>query len=79
MSAPYTATWTTAGLQPGNKDLPRKIKFKTRYKHSNKRNKDAFAVDRTYDDYRRYMAENPGKSVVEMDTVIGKQEKAKCF
>lgn len=66
-------------LTARNKDLPRKIKFKTRYKHSNKRNKDAFAVDRTYDDYRRYMAENPGKSVVEMDTVIGKQEKGKVL
>ncbi len=66
-------------LTARNKDLPRKVKFKTRYKHANKRNTEKFAVDRTYDDYKRYMTEHPDAAVVEMDTVIGKQEKGKVL
>ena len=66
-------------LTARNKDLPRKIKFKTRYKHKKSRNTEKFAVDRTYDDFKRYTAEHPEKSIVEMDTVIGKQEKGKVL
>jgi IS30 family transposase len=55
-----------------NIDLRRKVRFKPR-----KSNHESLKVDRrchigrTYDDYNKYMEENPGYHVVQMDTVHG--------
>ncbi len=59
-------------LTARNIDMPRKIKFKTRYKHGTGRNHDVFTFDRTYADFKNFMIENPDVSICEMDTVIGK-------
>ncbi len=54
-----------------NIDLPRKVRYRPRYK------KPEFKVDRacrngrTYMDYERFTANNPELSVVQMDSVIG--------
>ncbi len=61
-------------LTARNIDLPRKVKFKTRYKHGNGRNHDVFTFDRTYADFKNYLIDNPDVSICEMDTVIGKSE-----
>lgn len=54
-------------------DLPRKVRYKVRYKHADHgRNHDRFAIDRTYDDFRKYIDEHTDISIVEMDTVIGR-------
>lgn len=52
-------------------DLPFKVRYKTR------KNKKPFKIDktcrvnRTYDDFLKFMEENPDSGVVEMDSVIG--------
>ena len=61
-------------LTARNIDMPRKVKFKTRYKHGTGRNHDVFTFDRTYADFKRYVEENPNISICEMDTVIGKSD-----
>lgn len=54
-----------------NIDLPRKVKYRPRYK------KPQFKVDRgcrngrTYDDFQEYMEAHPDLPVVQMDSVIG--------
>ena len=54
-----------------NIDLPRKVKYRPRYK------KPEFKVDRgcrsgrTYNDFQEYMDAHPDLPVVQMDTVIG--------
>ena len=54
-----------------NIDLPRKVKYRPRYK------KPEFKVDRvcrsnrTYEDYQKFMVENPEVSAVQMDSMIG--------
>ena len=58
-------------LTARNIDMPRKVHFKQRYKHDNSRNREPFAIGRTYKNYKDYMAENPEVSVCEIDTVIG--------
>lgn len=59
-------------LTARNIDMPRKVKFKKRYKHGTGRNHDVFTFDRTYADFKNYMIDNPDISICEMDTVIGK-------
>ena len=59
-------------LTARNIDMPRKVKFKTRYKHGTGRNHDVFTLDRTYADFKNYIIDNPDVSICEMDTVIGK-------
>lgn len=63
-------------LTARNLDMPRKVRFKTRYKHSegNKRNKDPFTFGRTYTDFKAYVASlDYEPSIVEMDCVIGSE------
>lgn len=56
-----------------NIDLPRKVKYRPRYK------KPEFKVDRacrngrTYKDFENYMSAHPDAHVVQMDTVMGNQ------
>lgn len=60
-------------LSVKNIDLPRKVKYKVR----NKTNKPKFKKDysyrvgRTYEDFKKFLEENPDINVVEMDTVEG--------
>lgn len=59
-------------LTARNIDMPRKVKYKVRYKHGAPgRNHEPFTVGRTYSDFNRYIHDNPDLSIVEMDTVIG--------
>ena len=55
-----------------NIDLPRKVKYKPRKKNSFFTIKNATdKVNRTFNDFVKYIEENPGVQVVEMDTVHG--------
>ena len=60
-------------LTARNLDLPRKVKYKVRYKTNDKRNKQPFTFDRTYADFKKFLIDNPDVNIVEMDTVIGSQ------
>ena len=59
-------------LEIKNIDLPRKVRYKKRNKRTNyyKIDKDCLN-NRRYNDYLKYIEENPDVNVVEMDTVIG--------
>ncbi len=55
-----------------NIDLPRKVKLKPRKKTTaSSDSKSAHRIGRTYEDFNKFLAENPDTSVVEMDTVHG--------
>ena len=66
-------------LEVRNIDLPRKVRFRQRVK-----NKTTYKIDkecligRTYEDFIDYLNNNPDTSIVQMDTVIGKQG-GKCL
>ena len=60
-------------LTARNIDMPRKVRFKTRYNHGPRsRSAQAFVEDRTYIDFQKYIENNPDSMIWEMDTVIGK-------
>ncbi|WP_294760753.1 IS30 family transposase [uncultured Gemmiger sp.] len=60
-------------LTARNLDMPRKVRFKTRYKHKTRGANDVeFSKGRTYEDFKAFMESNPDVSVCEMDTVIGR-------
>lgn len=52
-------------------DLPRAVKFKPRKKVKSEYVPRGVRINRTYDDFLAFIAENPHLHVVEMDTVIG--------
>ena len=55
-----------------NIDLPRRVKYKVRNKNNNKTKKDySYRIGRTYDDFQKFLIDNPNINVVEMDTVEG--------
>lgn len=56
-----------------NIDLPRKVRYKPRKKAQATKACSAYRIGRTYEDFTAYTALNPEKSVVEMDTVIGRK------
>ena len=59
-------------LSAKNIDLPRRVKYKVRNKNNNKTKKDySYRIDRTYEDFLKFLANNPNINVVEMDTVEG--------
>lgn len=61
-----------------NIDLPRKVKFRERYKKSEfKVNKDC-RIGRNYEAFTAYMEKNPDTPVVQMDSVIGSKG-GKCL
>lgn len=66
-------------LEVRNIDLPRKVRFKQRVKNNTtyKIDKECL-IDRTYEDFIEYLNINPDTSIVQMDTVIGKQG-GKCL
>ena len=55
-----------------NIDLPRRVKYKVRNKNNSKTKKDySYRIGRTYDDFQKFLIDNPNINVVEMDTVEG--------
>lgn len=56
-----------------NIDLPRKVKYRPRYKKPEFKIDRTCRIERSYVDYQKFVANNPDVSVVQMDTVIGSQ------
>ena len=60
-------------LKVKNLDMRRKVRFRPREsKHESLRIDRRFHIGRTFDDYLKYISDNPKYHVVEMDTVIGR-------
>lgn len=63
-----------------NIDLPRKVRYKVRSKNQDKKKKDySYRIGRTYEDFKKLLEEQPNIHIVEMDTVIGTNEKGKVL
>ena len=61
-------------LEVRNIDLPRKVRFRQRVKQVTIYKVDKNCLEnRTYEDFEKYMQENPDTPIVEMDTVEGKK------
>lgn len=58
-----------------NMDLPRKVKYKKRKENERQRVRRETVIrkERTYEDFKEYIASHPSCSIVEMDTVEGKK------
>ena len=55
-----------------NLDMPRKVRFKPRYKHDKRaKSLQEFAVGRTYKDFQEFIEKYPDVNIWELDTVIG--------
>ena len=66
-------------LEVRNIDLPRKVRFRQRVKNNTTYKIDKECLtNRTYEDFINYLNNNPDTSIVQMDTVIGKQG-GKCL
>lgn len=61
-----------------NIDLPRKVRFRERYKKPEFKVDKGCRVGRTYDAFEKFMEKNPDTAVVQMDTVIGSKG-GKCL
>ena len=62
-------------------DFPRIAKYKKR-KNSNKRRtrkEREVLINRTYEDFTKYISEHPDVNIVEMDNVVGLKEDSDCF
>ena len=62
-------------------DFPRIVKYKKR-KNSNKRRtrkEREIRIGRTYDNFIKYISDNPDLNIVEMDTVEGIKDEPYCF
>ncbi len=64
-------------LSVKNIDLRRKVAYKKRKKTDNTREKQTqqYRIGRGYDEFQRFILDNPNCPVVQMDTVKGKKEK----
>lgn len=61
-------------------DLPRKVRYKKRKRAGPSRKTDyKYRSGRTYRHFLRFLEENPGVEVVEMDTVKGSRTKGPCL
>ena len=60
-------------LSARNIDLPRRIRFSTRKVKRTPPKDTSIRKGRTYDDFEKYLLDNPDVPVVEMDTVEGKK------
>ena len=61
-------------LEVRNIDLPRKVRFRQRTKQVTVYKIDKNCLEnRTYEDFEKYIQENPDTSIVEMDTVEGRK------
>lgn len=57
-----------------NMDLPRKVRFRTRRKETTVYKVDKQCLEnRRYEDFQKYMEENPDTTIVQMDSVEGKK------
>jgi IS30 family transposase len=67
--------YVSLGLLKANSfDLPRKVRFRPRKsKHESLKVDKACRVNRTYEDYKNFVSENPDVHVVQMDTLHGKR------
>jgi hypothetical protein len=54
-----------------NIDLPRKVKFRKRYKKAEFKVDKGCRIGRNHEDFLEYVGKNPDISVVQMDSVIG--------
>lgn len=54
-----------------NIDLPRKVKYRPRYKKSEFKVDKGCRIDRNYKDFTEYINKYPEKNIVQMDSVIG--------
>ena len=68
-------------LNISNIDLRNKVKMKPRskYKTKNKEEKRKAIQNRTYNDYIKFIADNPTLHMAQLDLVFGKQEEKVCF
>jgi len=55
-----------------NIDLPRKVKYRPRYKQPEFKVDRGCRIGRTYSDFQKFLEANPETSVVQMDSVIGR-------
>ena len=63
-----------------NIDLPRKVKYKVRNTKAKNPPKDrSYKNGRTYEDFKKLLEDVPNVHIVEMDTVIGTNEKGKVL
>lgn len=61
-----------------NIDLPRKVKFRERYKKPEFKVDKGCRIGRNYDDFQAFLAKNQDTTVVQMDSVIGSKG-GKCL
>ncbi|MVX66679.1 IS30 family transposase, partial [Clostridium chromiireducens] len=61
-----------------NIDLPRKVKFRERYKKPEFKVDKGCRIGRNYDDFQAFLGKNPDTTVVQMDSVIGSKG-GKCL
>ena len=67
-------------LSVKNIDLPRKVRYKVRNKNQDKKKKDySYKIGRTNENFQKLLKEQPNIHIVEMDTVIGTNEKGKVL
>lgn len=66
-----------------NLDLPRRVRFKRRYRKHRKEGyqdiKQTYRNRRTYKDFERFIEAHPDAEVIEMDTVKGSNNGGKVF
>ncbi|NNJ29554.1 hypothetical protein [Lacrimispora defluvii] len=51
-------------------DLPRKVKYRPRYKKSELKVDRGCCVGRNYHDYEEYLEKHPDTAVIQMDSVL---------
>ncbi|MCR5666022.1 MAG: IS30 family transposase [Eubacterium sp.] len=67
-------------LTARNIDMPRKVRFKQRYRHDRRsKSMQTFCEGRKYADFKQFVQDNPDISVCEMDTVLGGAGSKKVF
>lgn len=59
-------------LDVRNIDLPRKVKFRQRYKKPEFKVDKGCRIGRNYNDFQGFLSKNSDSSIVQMDTVIGR-------
>ena len=55
-----------------NIDLPRKVKYRPRYKQPEFKVDRGCRIGRTYSDFQKFLESNPESTVIQMDSVIGR-------
>ena len=55
-----------------NIDLPRKVKYRPRYKQPEFKVDRGCRIGRNYSDFQKFLESNPESTVIQMDSVIGR-------